>query len=242
MADFSTDPEPAPDPQPEPQPDPTPVEIDWSRFGEDVNEDFVSQAVATQRALATEEGVTDYFVQAGLALGLTPDQMTALFDTPTPAVDPNAPPAGDPEPDKPLTREDILQLIKETAVDPAAAAQQASQAKVIQGVITGEMARLEVPDDERASVLRHADKYLKDGEEYEPEKAKEAIEKGYADYTKMVEAAAKRIFDRRAAEGETLPNPLSGGGSPGGEAEAEPKNTEEASARVRAKLRSLGLI
>ena len=116
----------APEPEPVETPEveaPEAGSYDWSQFGEGVDENIAREAINTYRSLDTEEGATDFFVRAGIALGLSADQMVALFDAPAPVLSPEEAEAAAAEEDRPLTKAEVLALIEETAVAPMTAAQ-----------------------------------------------------------------------------------------------------------------------
>lgn len=234
----------APEGAPVETPPAEPEALDLSRFGEDVDEDLLTRALDSYRSLQTEDGITDAFVSMGLAMGASPEQIIALFDE---AVDEGAPPApaGEPDDDTPLTAAQVMEMvqgmIQEAVLQPLAARDEATAVATIRGVIQDEMTAREITDDEdRRQVLGYADRYLDDESRLDPAKVKAAIEKGAADYDAFLEARVKARLEGKAAVHAQLPTPLSGGGTAGADEPDEPKNMEDAKARVRANLRARG--
>lgn len=215
--------------------------FDWSTLGEGVDEDVARTAIETYRSLDTEEGATDFFVRAGMALGLSADTMVALFDAAGEGEQtPEEEAAAKVEADRPLTRAEAEQLIKDMALAPIAAQQQGQQVAVIQGVIQAQQAALSIPDSSLNIVLGMADQYLTDETRLVPAKVEAAIGKAHNEYAELVKVEAQRYLTGKAATAEGLPRPVTGGGSAGGDEPSEPQSVAEASARVREALRRGG--
>lgn len=217
--------------------------FDWSTLGEGVDEDVARSAIETYRSLDTEEGATDFFVKAGLALGLSADTMVALFDAAGgETLTPEEQAAADEEANRPVTRAEIEQMIREQALAPITAQQEQAKVEVIRGVIAAQQAALEIPAETLDDVLRRADSYLDDESRLDPTKVEAAIIRAEGEFAELVKAEAARYLGRKAATHEPLPTPLAGGGSAGGEEPSEPQSVAEASARVRDALRRNGAI
>lgn len=206
--------------------------------------DKVNEAIRFQAYLNTQEGAADFFVDAGLALGIDPDRLEALFKADE-AATAEALAAAEEEDSRVLTAKEVRDLIKAEAVDPITQAQQAQQqaqqVAVVQSTVNAEAARLEIPANVLPIVLNFADAHLAPGEMYDPEKVKVAMGKGLEDWQAVVQQDHTAYLAKKAESSKGAPTPLKGG-SPGGEVEAEPMNTKEAKERVRAQMRSAGVI
>ena len=84
--------------------------------------DEYREAFEFRNSLKTEEGVTDAFVEFGIALGLTPAQLASLFPEEVAEIEKEQE-----ELDRPLTKAEILALLEEQVLQPMAAQSQEAQ-------------------------------------------------------------------------------------------------------------------
>lgn len=211
----------------------------------------VDKALEIQRALATEDGLTQLFVEAGKALGVGVDKLQGLFAVEAPAA-PTAPAVEEEEdPDRILTaaearamaQKEFDRLFGERQAQSQQQAEQERAVAAVRGAIDSTLSDLKVdPKNEGVTraVLALADSHLTSpADQMNPEKVKAAIRKGYAEYQQQVEAAAKAYIESKAAQHEQLPSSIGGSNTAGSEGTPEPKNVAEG---IIAARRRLGLI
>lgn len=202
--------------EPEAAPDP------FTDFG---GRDEVEQATNLYRSLGTEQGVTRLFVEAGRSLGVDPARLEALFsDDPQAAADA----LGDDEDlDLPLTKREVLDMLKEQVHAPLAQQREEEQMQVVAQGLNSTLDQLEVTDPEnRDTILRMADKFITEDQLLDPRATAAAVQKAHTAWKAQVEAEVQRIVQTKAATHEALPTPLSGGGAGGGD-EPKPITFEE---------------
>jgi HEPN domain-containing protein len=213
----------------------TPAELAW--IEEAGGADAVKAAWDFRQSLKTEEGVVDAFVEMGVTLGLTPQQMASLF--PEQAAEALAEAEREAEEgSKPMTRREaeeyVQQLIADSVLAPLEAQQTAQATETIRGVVHTELAELKVPEEDRELLLRFADNHIAEEDRFDPAKVKAAIAAGAEDFDKYAKALVERRIAAKVKTNEGIPSPVSGGSTGGGEEQSEPMSLAEAKARVRA--------
>lgn len=198
--------------------------------------DDVNRALEIDRALKTEEGITGLFVQAGRALGLTPEQMDALF---APAETAPAE-VEEVDPDRVLTWKEAQELFQkqlaEAQTKTTAEQAQERQVEVARTTVNETLAALGVTEQaEVEAVLAAGQRHLADGD-FDPAHITAAVRKGFADYEKAARARAEKYLQGKITNAQTLPGSI-GANPPGGVELPEPQNVDEAKARARARLR-----
>lgn len=198
--------------------------------------DDVNRALEIDRALRTEEGVTSLFVQAGRSLGLSPEQLDALF---APAEVAPAETQEEVDPERVLTWKEAQELFQEQfkAAQTSTAAQQQEerQVEVARTAVSSTLTELGLTDQaEIDAVLAAGQRHLPDGD-FDPDHIKAALRKGFTDYETAVKARATKYLGTKIEQAQTLPGSI-GASPPGGVTLPPPQNVEEGKARARKRL------
>lgn len=195
----------------------------------------VERAVGIAKALETDEGVLQLFIEAGQALGLDRKQIGELFGSATSVPDSTTdkPAADDAEPavddlDKPLTRRELDALEAKRESD-----------RVHQDNVSAIHAKLDTlgVDDkaERKFILELAAQHV-DDDESDKDQLLAAVDKGFADYQAKLEARTQAYLKSKADKADASPTALTGTAPVSGEVLPEPKNVDEAHARFMKSL------
>jgi hypothetical protein len=187
-------------------------------------------------ASRTDEGVVDLFIEAGRALGLTTEQMGALFN-----VELEKPEEIDP--DQPLTVAQFQEFQRQQQE-----AAQAAQRQAYVQQVKAEASRalhasvqeigLDMQNPATPYVLQLGDKYLPKDQPPTPDAVRNAVQRGWADYQVLTQQAQAKYVGDKKAQAASVPGAPAGSGAPASAAEPEPKNVAEASERF---WKSLGL-
>lgn len=206
-------------------------ELAWvEEFG---GAEAVREAVQFRQSLKTEEGAIDAFVEFGIALGLTPEQLSSMF--PASVVEETADQiaAAEEEANRPLTKAEVEELIAKQVIEPLAAKDEVQQQAAMRVVVLGQLDTMQVPETEREKLLLLADAHLKDEDRNNPAAIKAAIELGAKDYDAWIDAQVAARIGRKVSQAAGVPDPLAGGTTAGGEVPAEPQSLKEAKQRIR---------
>lgn len=199
----------------------------------------VEAAIKLHERTQSEEGIVQLFLEAGLNMGLSYDDIEALFQSKSGSEDPDA---GDGEDeDRAMTRKEFQAWQQEQAQAAQRAElerQQREAASGAQKVIHAELKDLGLdPDDEGTqAILAAGNKYFEKGN-LDPEHLKSAVRRGHADFEALVERQYKEYLGKKKKAAEDIPSAPAGNAAPSESAPPEPRNIDEAIKRTRAKLR-----
>ena len=193
--------------------------------------DAVEAAISWHKAAQTEDGVTQLFIEAGRSLGLSMEQMEALFP------DPAAQGQGTEEDqDRPLTAKEVRELMDKEIRKPLEAQRQEATFAAARQTISETFKSLGVEDTAtQQAILRLGDQHL-DANDLSPTAVADAVRKGHESFQALVEANAQGYLKKKQEQAEATPKSPAGGASAGSTTQPEPQNVAEAIARVRAQL------
>lgn len=195
----------------------------------------IEQALSFQKSLQTEDGIWNVFYQAGRALGLQTDQISALFGATT---DPGAGQDDTPADDDVLTWGQAKALM-EQALAPVQQREQAQAEAIARSTIDSTLNELGVADPEiRQTILLLGDPHL--GNDISPAAVQAAVKKGYDQYVKAVNAERARLVAAKRAQGAAVPKSPAGSppaASSGQQVREEPKSVAEAIRMARERAR-----
>lgn len=183
--------------------------------------EVVEQAVNIYDALRTPEGVQEMFEKAGAYLGYDMEKIMAGTDDVEDLL------GADDEEDRPLTRREYQALQAERQTE----AQRLEAGKTIKATLKD----LNITDLDSADarlVLKLAESHLDDGD-YDPERVAAAVRQGHADFEKRIDDAIRARLEAKKSKGDSQPKIPKSGPASGSEYTEPPKDTKEASARVR---------
>lgn len=218
-----------------------PVPVDYgAKVTEWGGEEKIARALQIDAALDTSEGQEALVVEHLRARGFDNAQIEAFLHPQAPAGTAAVESVEDllKDPERVLTAAEIGRVLQ--ARDESAQmrqSQQQAQAVVI-STIDATMKELNVPDENRQTVLTLADRFLPTPGVVpnNPTQIADAIRKGQAEFDRQVQEAAKTYVENKGAAHAVVPTPLPAGGTGGGENAPEPQNLAEASARARAAI------
>lgn len=221
----------------------------FTEWGVEVND--LDSAVGIYKALQTEAGVIDMVVEGLRSLGFGVKDIERILreDGATPAeatAAATAAPAADDDDEALLTKADVKRMLQQDVIIPQQEAQHRAVVSSAQAVIGSFFDSREIKDPQtQESVRALAKQYLQDGD-WDPSHIAAALERGNADFEKVIETQAKAYLARKASDAEKLPTPV-GGNVGGGEAEDKPDYAklgigalEAARKRVRARMTASG--
>ena len=196
--------------------------------------DAVEAAISWHKAAQTEDGVTQLFIEAGRSLGLSMEQMEALFPDPaTPGVMPQG---TEEDPDRPLTAKEVRELMDKEIRKPLEAQRQEATFAAARQTISETFKSLGVEDTAtQQAILRLGDQHL-DANDLSPTAVADAVRKGHESFQSLVAANAQGYLKKKQEQAEATPKSPAGGASAGSTTQPEPQNVAEAIARVRAQL------
>jgi hypothetical protein len=201
----------------------------WENPFSALDQSEVERAHRMYQAGQTEEGVIDLFIEAATTLGLSLEQVQALFGDPQE-------PAEEIDLDEPMTKGEWLEWQKQqAAVQQQTVQQQQIQvaAQAIDGVAKD--LGLDPKDPSFQIVLNLGDQYLPDGST-DPKAVAEAVRRGHADYLVLIEKESKRVLEAKRAQAAAVPSAPAGAAAPAAEPPAEPMNVAEAIKAARKRL------
>lgn len=197
----------------------------------------IAEAQRVYELTQTDEGVVQLFIEAGRSLGLSFEQMEALFNAQQAA---GAPVEDDEDLDAPLTKREWMeqQRAAQAAAAEAAAAQSRQGAvAAAQQSIAATFAELGVEMDSEAAkvVLQFGDQHF-DRQNPTPENVRAAVLRGHAEYTAFLDKQSREYLKAKREKAASVPKAPVGASAPATAAPDEPKSAAEAAARVRARL------
>lgn len=229
-----------------------------------VSVDELAQAAALHKALQTEDGVVEQFIATGQSLGFGIKELQRLFADEVAPVAPVAPAAPTPDPilgddpDRLLTASEVKAIVDRQRDEfegrftqsetQRAEAEQAQRQKIAFGTIESFFDGKEVKDGEtRAFIAQLAERTIPaTADSFDPAVLNAALERGMAEYEAFVEKQAQAFIAKKAGTAAAQPTHV-GGGTAGGEAEAETDYAKlgqgalnAAKEKVRARLRDSG--
>lgn len=187
----------------------------------------VKTAAELLAGLQTEPGVIKMFYDTGRALGLTPKQMEALFESDDATKEP-AEPVHDETDDEVLTagemRKALADLTKQLA-DERSNLTTEGMKQAASNALTAGFADLKVTDEtEKAEIMLYGEKHLPPGVPIpSPQQVDDALRKGYDDWNKAVELRVTNYLAAKRAARDAAPKPLGEAGGAGLEQEERPK-------------------
>lgn len=217
------------DPEEEPEPVEPPAEA--------------QEALAFYKHVQTKDGAVDFLIEAGLGLGKSIDELEAFFSgAPQEPVEEE----DDSELDRVMTfrefQEQQAKLEGKLSEREQLAKQQAQAEKVratavetVEGLRIGEE---ELTEKQRTVVLNFADTYLDENSQWDPAAVKEAIGKGFKDFT---DAMGFTTEGKKVVKRKVVPKGLKGS-TGGATEEGEPTNLKDAFARARKQYKAAGVI
>jgi DNA-binding transcriptional MerR regulator len=226
--------------------EPEPVADPYADFG---GRQQVEDAVALSRALSTEAGVRAMAVETLKALGLSPAQIEATLSgeqAPSGAPQEPAPDPvfGDLADEDVVTVADVkrlLEQVKQEVKQPWEQAAEAQRQQAAGTAVDSTLAELGVSDPDTAQlVLLEASRILP-RDEWDPTRIAEAVRQGHAQLVVKLEKARENYVKGKVEKADALPTHIGDtSGSSGGSPLPEPKDLQEAFARVRAEMRQAG--
>lgn len=217
-------------------PEGTPAAETTDPYADFGGREAVEQALAFQKSLQTEDGIWNVFFQAGRALGLQTDQISGLFGAAT--ADQGGSQESEPADDDVLTWGQAKALM-EQALSPIQQREQQQAENLARQTIDSTLNELGVADPAiRETILLLGDPHLNG--DLSPAAVKAAVQKGYEQYVKAVNAERARLVAAKRAQGATVPKSPAGAppAASSGEAPAsEPRSVQEAIQMARAKMR-----
>lgn len=228
LSEVAEPPETLPEVTETPETPETPAPEDpYSEFG---GRETIEAAHRLYEATRTEQGVIDLFIEAGKSLGLSLQQMQALFgateETPEETVDP----------DEPLTIGQFQELQRKQAEE--AAAREAEKVReTARRAVTKTVAALGLKpgDPVTQTILQLADQHV--GNNYgDFDAVAKAVRQGHADFQAIVEQEKQKALTTKHALAQTVPQAPAGGAPAADPGEPEPRDVAEAIKQVRKKL------
>lgn len=229
-----------------------PAPVDWESRVRDEwgGEDTVAQAVAIHRALQTRDGVQALFQEAGRALGLGDDKLSALFGEPQPVASDGTQPLTaeqiiaemQADPDRVVTASEVMTLMQHQETQRRAEAQAEQHITAVRSTIADTVKSLAIPADDVETVLTIGNQFLPvpgDITSATPEQIAHAVRKGYETFNARVEAHAQQRVQEKHDLHKDLPGTLPAGSGTGGEATPEPTSLDEAKRRTREMFKSV---
>ena len=214
----------------EPAGEPAAPEAGADPFADFGGRDVVEQAIRVHQLTQSDEGVVQLFIEAGRSLGLSFDQMEALFRG-------EALPAAEEEDlDRPITARELREMEEQRAAQAAAARTQEAAAtaqRAIQSTVT-ELG-LTMEDPATKLILQYGDKHF-DRNDLSPEAVRNAVLRGHAEYQADLDKQARAYLAKKREKAGAVPSAPAGASAPSGESMPEPKDSAEAAARVRKML------
>lgn len=201
-------------------------------YGDFGGRDTVEAAIRLYEASKTEAGVVDIFVEAARAIGLSNEQIQALF------ADGEATPEDDVDLDEPMTRRQWLEeqeRLRQESQQTEAQRTHTAASKAVAETFTKLGLDGDDNADARALVLTLGEKHF-DRNNVSPEAAAAAVRAGHAEYLATIERESKRYLKEKVEVAETVPSAPSGAGPAAEPPAAEPKDVAEAIARTRKQL------
>lgn len=207
---------------------------DWgTRITEWGGEERIGDALAIYESLATDEGITSLFIEAGRSLGLGDEAIRGLFGQ---GAEP-APGPDDDDLDTVLTKREALELLEQKVLEPQAEAArreaEEAHAEHVRSTIHSTLDALEVVDDDdiRMSVLQISNRFLPTDRDPTDADIEKAIKQGVETFqAKIGEEAAKRLAEKREVR-DAQPKVVTGGGGGAGEP-VEPPTFEKFGSNV----------
>ena len=202
-------------------------------FSEYGGRDAVAKAIELHKATQTDEGIVQLFFEAGRSLGLGVKDIERLF-----AGEPASGEPAEPEDlDRPLSVKEFKEMMAAQANQQSAAQKAQAEAaarNTVQKTIT-ELG-LKPGDETTRMVLEMGDRYL-DKADLSPEAVANAVRRGHADYTALIDREAKAYLARKTATAASVPGAPSGASAPSAPPPEEPKDIAEAIRIARQRLR-----
>lgn len=235
---------------PEPWTPPEGLADKFTEWGVEVND--LDSAVSIYQALQTEQGVIDMVVEGLRSLGFGVKDIEKFLRedgaSPDEAAARAAAPAADATPDDEAipTMADIKKLLQTEVIAPQREAQERAQVAAAQAAIGSFFDTQGVKDVETMEAVRGlAKRYLPDGD-WDPAHIAVALEKGHADFEKIIETQGQAYLAKKAGDAAKVPTPV-GGHVGGGDGDDRPDYTklgskalDTARQRVRDRLRASG--
>lgn len=198
------------------------------------------QALAFANHVGTPEGAIDFFIEAGLGMGKTVDEMEAfLMGAGAPADDED-----EDDDERVMTVKEWKAAQKEISQQTRAEREAEEQARAtaqIQSIVSEVMPTFKLGDEElsprqRRTVLNNADDYLDEDSQWDPKAVREAMAKGFADF---VADSGFSVEGKKVIKRKVVPKGIKG--STGGAATpVEPQTVAEGIARARKQLKAAG--
>lgn len=205
---------------------------------EGVDEAQAKTALDFHQRVQTEEGAMQTFFELGRAFGFGVKEIESWFTGPGAAPAPQEPAKPEPAADDWMTYGQFKEMMAAQINPLAQSFQQQQQAAVeaqARAAVDATIRELGIADEStKAAILQLGDRYL--GNDLSPSAVANAVRRGHADFTSLVESEMKRRTASKADVARNVPSAPSGSAAQAHEPEAEAQSVKEAIARARKRL------